>query len=153
MKYVIIIILGLVLAGGGLYFIFFAGEGTAPVVGDTTDGSVASPTDVVNEPAEPEPDMYPGDADRDGIPDEEERTLGLDATEYDTDRDGLADNLEINGTGTDPKNPDSDGDGLTDGQEFLIFKSDPNNRDSDGDGYDDATEVQNGYSPVGDGVL
>lgn len=156
MKQLFIILIGLLAVGAGVYFLFFGNtDDTLPTPDiDVVDTTVpTTPTDIAVETPEPEPDLFPGDADRDGIPDSEERTLGLDATEYDTDRDGLADNLELNGLGTDPLNPDTDGDGLTDGQEFLIFDSNPNNVDSDGDGFDDFTEVENGYSPIGDGLL
>ncbi|MBT4349346.1 hypothetical protein HOD19_01025 [bacterium] len=47
---------------------------------------------------------------------------------------------------------DIDNDGLTH-QEELLFGTDPNNPDTDGDGYLDGEEVNNGYNPLGDGLL
>ena len=57
---------------------------------------------------------------------------------WDTDGDGLADDLECL-RGTDPSNPDSDGDGAKDGDE-VAAGSDPSAQDSDGDGLPDAWE-------------
>lgn len=48
---------------------------------------------------------------------------------------------------------DTDGDGLTDKQENEEFGTDPNSIDTDGDGYLDASEVINGYNPLGEGLL
>lgn len=42
---------------------------------------------------------------------------------------------------------DTDGDGLTDREETDIYKTDPTKADTDGDGYPDGLEVRNGYSP------
>ena len=47
---------------------------------------------------------------------------------------------------------DTDGDGLPDDLEEY-YGTDIYNSDSDGDGYTDAEEIQNGYSPNGDGRL
>jgi hypothetical protein len=95
-----------------------------------------------------EENLFPNDLSQDGISNEEKIALGLDPTEYDTDRDGLSDWYEINVSGTDPLNPDTDGDGLTDGQEVLIFGTDPLNPDTDGDGFPDGQEVEAGFSPL-----
>src|SRR5204862_135358 len=71
-----------------------------------------------------------------------------DATNVDTDGDGLTDGAEdTNCNGqfepnlgeSDPTNPDTDGDGLDDGLERLIG-TDPNNPDTDGDGINDGVE-------------
>ena len=74
--------------------------------------------------------LPPADSDRDGLTDDEERSLG-----------------------TDPHNVDSDTDGLIDRAEVNIYKTDPNNPDTDGDGFPDGEEVINGYSPTGPGRL
>lgn len=93
-----------------------------------------------------------------------------DVGEPDTDGDGLADRMEIEGWyswrgkqyTSDPLKADTDGDGLSDGQEalltieqkvgflsiYIIVVSDPNKPDTDGDGLDDLTEVTEGTNPL-----
>jgi len=66
--------------------------------------------------------------------------------EKDSDNDGLSDKEERL-LGTDPYNFDTDGDGLTDYAEVRIYKTDPLNPDTDGDGYSDGDEVINGFDP------
>jgi hypothetical protein len=70
----------------------------------------------------------------------------------DSDNDGLTD-AEEKALGTDPNNPDTDGDGLFDGEEVKVYKTDPLNPDTDGDGFKDGAEVKNGYDPKGPGKL
>lgn len=105
-----------------------------------------------------------GDFDNDGATNKEEADLGLDATDEDTDDDGLFDGVEDGGgvfvsdmeTGTDPFLPDTDGDGLLDGVEdnggaFVSATqtgTDPNNEDSDEDGFRDGLEVDEGSDPT-----
>ncbi|MFC7047159.1 hypothetical protein ACFQH6_18730 [Halobacteriaceae archaeon GCM10025711] len=82
---------------------------------------------------------------------------------YDTDGDGLTDNVEEHGirTGVDtvhtsPTDADTDGDGLSDGEEvvgrdggayggYFHLKSDPTKADSDGDGVGDYEETRDDY--------
>jgi thiol-disulfide isomerase/thioredoxin len=64
----------------------------------------------------------------------------------DLDGDGLS-WAEERDLGTDPGEADSDGDGLSDGDEVNEWGTDPLAADSDGDGYDDGTEVDEGTSP------
>ncbi len=66
----------------------------------------------------------------------------------DSDNDGLADNYEINVSGTNPLNPDTDGDGLMDGQEVNDYDTNPINPDSDNDGIWDGDEVSIGTNPL-----
>ena len=47
---------------------------------------------------------------------------------------------------------DSDSDGLSDMLE-SIYGTDINNPDTDGDGYTDGEEVDNGYNPLGEGLI
>jgi len=47
---------------------------------------------------------------------------------------------------------DNDNDGLTLVQEYE-YHTDPTNADTDADGYADGTEVNNGYSPSGEGLM
>lgn len=58
------------------------------------------------------------------------------AEKGDSDGDDLLDTEEKQ-LGTDPNNPDTDGDHLTDGQEVKILKTNPLKVDSDGDGVSD----------------
>lgn len=97
-----------------------------------------------------------GDTDNDGLPDDYERTHGLnpqdpiDARE-DPDRDGLSTLQEFN-AGTDPKNPDTDGDTLLDGEEVQSgadgFITNPLAIDTDGDELTDNLEVLIGSNPT-----
>jgi hypothetical protein len=82
----------------------------------------------------------PGDADGDGLPDQQEGSSGTDPAVPDTDGDGLSDGQEVT-TGTDPLASDTDDDGLTDGAEVLTHLTDPLEADTDGDGLDDGPEV------------
>jgi len=78
----------------------------------------------------PIPTPPPEDSDHDGLTDEEERTLG-----------------------SDRNNVDSDGDGLFDYEEARVYLSDPVRSDTDSDGYPDGQEVRSGYNPNGPGKL
>lgn len=60
----------------------------------------------------------------------------------DPDGDGLS-NSEEKELGTDPNNPDSDGDGLRDGDEVNTYKTNPLNEDSDDDDLSDRLEIVN----------
>jgi hypothetical protein len=55
------------------------------------------------------------DSDGDGLMDSEEKQLGTDPLQKDTDHDGLEDYLEVEMFGTNPLLWDSDGDGISDG--------------------------------------
>jgi len=70
----------------------------------------------------------------------------------DSDRDGLTDDEEKT-LGTDPNNADTDNDGLFDREEVKVYLTDPLNPDTDQDGYLDGEEVKNGYDPKGPGKL
>ncbi|MDP3445564.1 MAG: OmpA family protein [Ignavibacteria bacterium] len=82
------------------------------------------------------------DKDNDGLTRCEEKELGTDPRNADTDGDGLRDGDEIKKYNTDPLNADSDKDGLKDGEEVLNFKTNPNKGDSDNDGLSDFDEVK-----------
>ena len=108
---------------------------------------------VPEDPLEPE-DPLVSDTDGDGLSDYEETYIyGTDPLNPDTDGDGLSDYEEVKIYGTDPLNPDTDGDGLSDYEEVKIYGTDPLNPDTDGDGYLDGEEVNNGYNPLGPGLL
>ncbi|OGU27939.1 MAG: hypothetical protein A2057_01310 [Ignavibacteria bacterium GWA2_35_9] len=82
------------------------------------------------------------DKDQDGLFRKEEKQLGTDPLNPDTDSDGLSDGEEVNTHKTNPLNPDSDNDGLNDGMEITQSKTNPTNPDTDGDGLDDGEEFQ-----------
>ena len=71
----------------------------------------------------------------------EEKLLGTDPKNPDTDGDGLNDGEEVNKYKTDPLKADTDGDGLTDGDEVMKYKTDPLKTDTDGDGLSDKDEL------------
>lgn len=81
------------------------------------------------------------DPDRDGLLTKEERRIGTDPLNPDTDGDGLTDGEEVRRYKTDPLNPDTDGDGLKDGEEVRQYTTDPLNPDTDGDRLLDGAEV------------
>lgn len=83
------------------------------------------------------------DHDKDGLTNDQEKELGTDPKNPDTDGDGLTDGEEINQYQTDPKKVDSDGDGLSDYDELKKYSTNPNKADSDDDGLSDADEIQN----------
>lgn len=70
----------------------------------------------------------------------------------DTDGDGLRDTEERT-LGTNPSQSDTDADELSDWDEVRVYRTDPLNADTDGDTYTDGAEVRNNYSPTGPGRL
>ena len=97
------------------------------------------------------------DSDYDGLTNVEEKKIGTDPFDSDTDNDGLDDGEEVNTEPyTDPLKKDTDNDGLTDVEESEIG-TDPNSEDSDNDGLTDVDEIENGTDPLdsdsdGDGL-
>lgn len=81
------------------------------------------------------------DSDADGLTDDEERQLGTNPYDPDTDKDGLLDGEEVKKYMTDPLNPDTDYDALTDGSEVYNHKTNPLLRDTDNGGVADGHEV------------
>ncbi len=82
-----------------------------------------------------------GDPDHDGLTNDQEKQLGTDPKNSDTDGDGLTDGEEVNAYRTDPLKKDSDGDGLSDYDEVKKYSTDPNKKDTDGDGLSDGDEL------------
>jgi len=70
----------------------------------------------------------------------------------DSDADGLSDEQEKS-LGTNPLDPDSDHDGLDDYEEVNLYGTDPLNKDTDHDGFSDGEEVKMGRNPKGPGLL
>lgn len=85
------------------------------------------------------------DLDGDGLFNDEEKRIGTDPLNPDTDGDGLKDGEEVKTYKTDPLNPDTDGDELKDGEEVFQYKTDPLDPDTDDDGLEDGYEVQTIY--------
>jgi outer membrane protein OmpA-like peptidoglycan-associated protein len=81
------------------------------------------------------------DGDNDGLTNKEEKQLGTNPKNPDTDADGLKDGEEVHTNKTNPLNADTDSDGLNDGDEVLKYKTDPLKADTDGDGLNDGDEV------------
>jgi outer membrane protein OmpA-like peptidoglycan-associated protein len=81
------------------------------------------------------------DPDGDGLTNNEEKQLGTDKSNPDTDGDTLKDGAEVKTHSTNPLKADSDGDGLKDNEEIMTHKTNPNKADTDGDGLNDYDEV------------
>src|SRR3990170_7973437 len=86
-------------------------------------------------------DRGTSDDDMDGLMKKEEKLLGTDPKNPDTDGDGLKDGEEVTKYKTDPLKTDTDGDGLGDGDEVMKYKTDPLKADTDGDGLNDNDEL------------
>lgn len=82
------------------------------------------------------------DLDGDGLLNDEEKEIGTDPLNPDTDGDTLRDGEEVHTYRTNPLNRDTDGDLLTDGEEVRKYLTDPLNRDTDGDKLIDGEEVK-----------
>ncbi|MBN1887137.1 MAG: thrombospondin type 3 repeat-containing protein, partial [Thermoflexales bacterium] len=87
------------------------------------------------------------DTDNDLLTDCREKLMGTDASDSDTDDDGLLDGWEVLRLGTDPVEPDSDGDSISDKLEVTGFVyqgkrwySNPLKADTDKDGLADNVE-------------
>lgn len=83
----------------------------------------------------------PKDSDADGLTDDEEKEIGTNPLDPDTDHDALGDFEEVRKFMTDPLNPDTDFDGLKDGAEVYNYNTDPKDRDTDDGGVADGHEV------------
>ncbi|HEY7642596.1 MAG TPA: PKD domain-containing protein [Steroidobacteraceae bacterium] len=99
---------------------FFGADSFTYSVSDGVESATANVALTVNGGGGP-----PVDSDGDGLTDDEERALGTDPNDPDTDDDTLPDGDEVNLYGTNPKAADSDGDGFRDIDE-LQAGSDPN---------------------------
>lgn len=87
------------------------------------------------------------DCDEDGLTDSEEKRLGTDPCNIDTDGDKLTDFEEVRTYRTDPLKADTDGDGLTDFDELRTHGTDPRNPDTDNDGLNDGQEIARKTDP------
>ena len=94
-----------------------------------------------------------GDADADGLSNQQEYAYGTHPEVGDTDADGLGDREEIEDVGTHPLLPDTDFDGMPDGWEAaneLDPLADDGNGDGDGDGLSNRGEFEHGCDPLDD---
>jgi serine/threonine protein kinase len=88
------------------------------------------------------------DSDGDGLSDEQERAIGTDPFNPDTDYDLLTDGEEVLTIGTNPLDRDTDKDVLLDGDEVKTYGSDPLKWDTSGDGISDGEAVARGLDPT-----
>lgn len=88
------------------------------------------------------------DSDNDGLSDVQERRIGTNPNNPDTDADQLTDGEEVLKYATNPLNDDSDHDILSDGKEVLVYGTNPLNPDTSGDGMMDGTAVSLGLNPL-----
>ncbi|MFC4359233.1 lamin tail domain-containing protein [Halobium salinum] len=102
---------------------------TAEETTETPEETTAETPETTNEPTTEEPEPEPVDSDGDGLTDAEEKELGTDPNDPDTDGDKIWDGKEVDEYGTDPTEADSDGDGVNDCREVNIFGTDPNDAD------------------------
>lgn len=92
------------------------------------------------------------DSDGDGLSDDQEKELGTDPYNPDTDDDGLSDGEEVNQYKTDPLNKDTDMDLLLDGDEVFNHGTDPLDADTDDGGVRDGHEVLEDHTQPLDGT-
>ncbi|MCF8267299.1 MAG: OmpA family protein [Ignavibacteriales bacterium] len=83
----------------------------------------------------------PADSDKDGLTDNEEKQIGTDPMNPDTDGDKIKDIDEVRKTNTNPTKADTDNDGLNDYEEIYTYKTDPKKADTDNDKLSDGDEV------------
>lgn len=122
----------LFLLGVGVWYGLMRGKGTTPTANTPGSSPSVNTTTVEEAPLLVPPDVnaQTADADRDGLSDSEEDTLGTSKEAADTDEDGLSDRAEV-----------------------RTFSTDPLRADTDGDGVPDGAEVRRGDNPKGDGKL
>ena len=82
------------------------------------------------------------DKDGDGLTKREEKELGTDPDNPDSDADGLKDGEEVRTYITNPLSPDTDSDTLIDGEEVNTYSTDPVKSDTDNDGLTDGDEIK-----------
>ena len=94
--------------------------------------------------------------DTDTLTNAQEWMAGTDPTKFDSDKDGLSDDQEVEVYFTNPWLPDTDGDGLKDSEEASSFgtvkPSDPLKYDTDKDGISDKDDLQPS-TPNGNGII
>ncbi|OGH83428.1 MAG: hypothetical protein A2469_01080 [Candidatus Magasanikbacteria bacterium RIFOXYC2_FULL_40_16] len=128
LKMILIIVGVALLLGGVIYLLFF----TDIVLKKSGNANEANKGQDIGKqkPVYPSLRVEDDDLDNDGLLDAREEELGTSNSEFDTDMDGIPDNLEVD-----------------------TYKTDPIKFDTDGDGYSDGYEIMNGYNPLGEGRL
>ncbi|MCX6784612.1 MAG: hypothetical protein NTV81_01595 [Candidatus Komeilibacteria bacterium] len=148
-RWLIILVIVLLLIAGAWYVYarFFQVATTPENLPITTQ--VEQPT-IIEEPlvTSTEPALESSTAQTELISSTSEANLAT----LDSDGDGLPDNQEQT-LGTNLNNPDTDADGLSDRDEVVVYRTNPLVADTDGDGYKDGEEVKNNYNPLGPGRL
>jgi len=81
------------------------------------------------------------DPDGDKLLNDEEKQIGTDPLNPDTDGEGLKDGEEVHTYHTNPLKKDTDDDELNDKEEIVTYKTDPLRADTDGDGLRDGEEI------------
>lgn len=108
-----------------------SGETASPAASGQPNQDEPIPAEDISGPTlEEEEKMFAHDKDRDGITDSEEERMGTSDEAFDTDKDGISDQLEL-----------------------TVWKTDPTNPDTDGDGFPDGVEILEGFNPLGEGRL
>ncbi len=88
------------------------------------------------------------DYDNDGLTNSQEKDIGSDPRNPDTDGDGLSDGEEVEVYRTSPLKPDTDGDNLTDYDEVITYHTNPTLADSDSDNLRDGEELARKTDPM-----
>ena len=160
MKKIIIAAVGIILviaAAWAAYAFIFTDE-EQPGADQTPPASneqanMPSENNTVVFPEEEEEIITDKDDDADGLTNAEELILATNPNNPDTDDDGLFDREEVKTYRTDPLSPDTDNDGLFDRLEIFVWGTGVLDPDTDKDGYLDGVEIENGYNPLGEGLL
>jgi hypothetical protein len=114
---------------------------TNPLISDTDGGGSNDGLEVITDstnPLNPSDDLA-GDNDGDGLTNGQEKSLGTDPYNQDTDSDNLIDPIDKNYAN--PLIRDTDGDKLIDGDEYHLYKTNAKLSDTDSDGLSDFDEV------------
>ena len=127
---------------------FWADTMLCPETTDSDADGIADELEDIYAPGDLDALASGGDADMDGLLDEEELALGTAPTVADSDGDGLEDGDEV-ALGANPFATDSDGDGISDGDEVNGDPAtSPILADTDEDGIADGEELAFGWNPA-----
>ena len=133
---IVLVIVAVLAVGGVVLFKYKKNQVTNTI----TPGQIISPEELKKE----QDKLQKETEDLQKVLDERRKT--------DADLDGVSDDQEKQ-LGTDPKNIDTDGDGVIDPEEVNTYHTDPLKSDTDADGFGDGAELRRGYDPLGPGKL